>query len=110
MYFRDLIAEDNKNVFFNPDEMGEELNIDGEIRKGTFTSTGSGGSSRNKDGIGLNEGLRLALICETDEDEDFYYRKKRGSVITINKVNYWVEKRFKESGAMFFDINENQAM
>lgn len=110
MDFKDLIAEDNKKVFFNPNEMGEELNIDGEMRKGTFTSTGAGGSSRNKDGVGLNEGLRLALICETEEDEDFYYKKKRGSVISINKVKYWVEKRFKESGAMFFDINENQAL
>lgn len=109
MDFKDLIAEDNKKVFFNLDEMGEELNIDGEMRKGTLTSTGAGGSSRNKDGVGLNEGLRLALICETEEDKNFFYRKKRGSVITINKVNYWVEKRFEESGAMFFDINENQA-
>lgn len=110
MNFKDLIAEDNKKVFFNPNEMGEELNIDGEMRKGTLTGIGAGGSSRNKDGVGTNEGLRLALICETEKDEDFYYRKKRGSVIAINKVNYWVEKRFKESGAMFFDINENQAL
>ena len=103
MDFRELVNQDNENVFFNLKEMGETLLINGEERIGILTSTNLS-SKRNSGTVYSNDGTTLVLII----DKEFYEEHTIGRAMEINSDTYIIKNRSEEFGTMKFRLEQNQ--
>ena len=103
MDFRELVNQDNENVFFNLKEMGETLLINGEERIGILINTNLS-SKKNSGTIYSNDGTNLVLIT----DKEFYEDHKVGREMEINSETYIIKNRSEEFGVMKFRLEQNQ--
>lgn len=108
MNFKDIVAKDLDNVFFNAEELANKHVLDGEELDLVVNSNLGGIKGYGKDQLSASQEVYSYFKTVLVKSSDFYIPKV-GSYLELDGVEYCVEEAEEELGLIRIVLSANES-